>query len=285
MDPGSVGEYTTERGDVLLSVQLVLIRENERQAGAMATVRATGSASALRVLEAPSPLGERTVPVEAAPPAASPVAAIVEPPTLQPVVEPLAASVVPPPEAAPMSEAVRPPLTSVPRDPPPVQVAGPPTWMGMSDTGIGVAGVSALRRDLVLEQAWPTARAPRPVVLLVTVQSPGERWLAPAEADHLTRAMWALVAEHLGPKDRLYRTGPCELSAVLRGLDGRSPEEVETAIERPLSATIEARVRGSRLRMAMIEPAEAVRRLAAVHWTDGDSAPQPLTAGGLASAV
>jgi hypothetical protein len=54
----------------------------------------------------------------------------------------------------------------------PVQVAGPSTWTGMTDTATVVPAMSALRRDLVLEQAWPAARASRPVVLVLTVERP-----------------------------------------------------------------------------------------------------------------
>jgi hypothetical protein len=286
LDPGSVVEYTTERGDVLLSVQLVLIREAERRAAAMELV--AGSRAERPV--PPSPAESQRPPVGApAPVTATPLAV----PTPNDELEspaPLAAehaatAAEPNPRRDPAPDPVRPPLAPVPSGPAPVQVAGPPTWTGMADTGAGLPGVSALRRDLVLEQAWPTARAPRPSVLVATVESPVGRRVTPVEADRVTRAMGEIVADHLGPKDRRYRTGPCELSVILRGLDGRPAAEVVAAIAGPLSAMVERRLPGTTLRATIIEPAEAVRHLAAVHWTDHDPVREPLTGGGLASAV
>jgi hypothetical protein len=82
----------------------------------------------------------------------------------------------------------------------------------------------------------------------------------------------------------LYRTGSGELCAILRGLDGRTTGDVASVIAPPLADMVAGRSGAWSLRTAMIEPAEAVRRLAAVHWAGDASSPEPVT-GSLASAV
>jgi hypothetical protein len=254
--------FTTERGDVLLSVQLILIREAE--AFGPQDVRRTpaeSQAQPVRLTGSPRSIAEPDRSAADPRPRAE----------LRPAV-PTAPAVAPPSEDFDRAASSSPPLRPVPTEPTPVEVAavGTATWLGMTDTATGAAGVSALRRDLVLEQAWPAARGPRTTVAVLAVEASGTHRVERREAEGILRSMLGAAASSVGLKDKIYRTGPCELTILLRSPDGRLPEDIVRSIQGPEGDRAAGPARGFHVRPLILEPGDAVRRLSRVHWSGAE---------------
>jgi hypothetical protein len=272
---GVIEGFTTERGDVLLSLQLILAREAEEPRARREPAAAVPPIRPIRLVDAPRKIGERRPALD---PAERRGPEEVPPALPQPT--PVAAAPAP-------ATARRPLLRPVPQVPSPVAVViqGPATWTGANDAATGTPGVSALRRDLVLEAAWPTGHVPRSAVIVWTMESVEPRRIGRVEAERLLRSMIEAVGSGIGPKDRAYRTGPCELSLLVRGLEGRTADGVARSIHDRLVAATGSSAGGFRPRSEILDPADAVRRLSRVHWTAAEGGEPDALAPGLASAI
>src|SRR6185503_5678129 len=113
----------------------------------------------------------------------------------------------------------------------------------------------------------------------------GPRQIGRFEAERVLRSMQEAIASGIGPKDRVYRTGPCELSLLVRGLEGRTADGVAGSIQDRLSTAVGTSAGGLRPRQEILDPADAVRRLSRVHWTGGDGGEANDPVRGVASAV
>jgi hypothetical protein len=276
VERGVIEGFTTERGDVLLSLQLILAREADEPRASREPAAPVPPVRPIRLVEAPREIEERR-------PALDPAE------RRGPVETAAAAPQVPPAAAAAPAPATasRPLLRPVPQVPSPVGVVidGPATWTGAHDPATGAPGVSAMRRDLVLEAAWPTGHVPRSAVIVWTMETVEPRRIGRMQAERLLRSMIEAVGSGIGPKDRAYRTGPCELSLLVRGLEVRTADGVARSIHDRLAAATASSAGGLRPRSEILDPADAVRRLSRVHWTAAEGGEPNALARGLAPAI
>jgi hypothetical protein len=142
-----------------------------------------------------------------------------------------------------------------------------PTWtLGMDDEPSGVRSVPALRRDLVLEQAWPSAKR-TVVVSLAFLWTGATTGGSPAidrpVVDRMLTAAASTIGSKLGPRDGIYRTGVGELAVLLRGMDeGRIGERMD-ALRRLVDSAI--RLEGNEsflVRAVALAPGDVLHRSA-----------------------
>ncbi len=198
--------FRVEQGDVLLSIQMVLTREEEMRRRLLAGAGA------------PRPAQSRAVTHQIAAPAPRPV--VTPPPTarhapirsLQP-----ASSTIPAP--SPVRNGKRP--------------TGPPS---MVDTLTGVGTLHALRRDLILQQAWPLAGQGVPALVALEVSALDQiRADMGAEAgDRVLKSLVEVAPFALRTQDRIYRSGRNQLTLLLPETDGAGAESARSALETAL---------------------------------------------------
>jgi hypothetical protein len=237
--------FHTERGDVLASVQLILAREEER-----AGLRA----------RAPAPVKEAPAP---SPPLAEVIARVKPPSPVVPVEPPQPLAPIEAPRQAP-------PLEAADVDLGEYLGATPATWaIGMVDEPTGIRTAPALRRDLVLEQAWPSPGGGAVVVTLTFLLRGGP---VPTDRRGVDRIL-TVAAEAAGSAARapkgVYRTSAAELAVVVRGV----PADALVGRIAGLCDSVETRLRESGF-------AHVVVRAAALAPNDLlHSAPPPAGAG------
>jgi hypothetical protein len=199
-----VERFLVERGDVLLSVQMILTREEEVRRRQLA----------------------RSSPGAPAPQPPAPVR-----PTVTAVRTPASLRVAPP---RPPAEPVRPVAA---QEPGPARTeakpAGPPS---MVDPLTGVGTIHALRRDLMLEKTWPMAgrRSPTLVALeIAPLDQIREAMGAPA-ADRVLKSLVEVAPFTLRTQDRVYRSGRNQLTVLLSAGEGAGAEGARSALETAL---------------------------------------------------
>jgi GGDEF domain-containing protein len=199
-----VERFLVERGDVLLSVQMILTREEEIRRRQLARSQPAPAAS--------SP----------AAPARQAVNAVRTPSV--PRVAPL----------QPAPQLVRPPARQQPSpartEPRP---AGAPS---MVDALTGVGTIHALRRDLMLEQTWPVAghRSPTVVALEIAPLDQIRQDMGSPAADRVLTSLVEVAPFALRTQDRVYRLGRNQLTVLLVGGDGGGAEGARSALESAL---------------------------------------------------
>jgi hypothetical protein len=149
---------------------------------------------------------------------------------------------------------VRAPVTRasavVPAGDPARRIPGSP-----SDPATGARTLLSLHRDLVLLRSWPGSTG-KPVTLLAMRIDPVSR---PADPSELLRAIVDGGRRALRERDRIYRTGPSELSILMPGADEIG---AEIAVARLEAATVpilaERGLPSVRIRTRVIDPALVV---------------------------
>jgi hypothetical protein len=207
--------FRVEQGDVLLSVQMVLTREEEARRRQIA--RGGPHPAVQRGAPAPSPSSRpQAVRPSVQPGPVRPAAvrpAAVKPAEVQPV---RARPAVSAPAPVPTRQRPRP--------------AGPPA---MVDPLTGIGTMHALRRDLMLEQAWPVGTRKAPVIIALEI-APLDQIrvdMGPEAGDRVLKCLVEVAPFALRTQDRIYRSGRNQLTLMLPGTDGLDAESARNALE------------------------------------------------------
>ncbi|MGH2554424.1 MAG: diguanylate cyclase domain-containing protein [Actinomycetota bacterium] len=120
-------------------------------------------------------------------------------------------------------------------------MTAPTNGLLMVDPLTGVGTLHALRRDLMLQQAWPGGGTP--VSILVALQIDGLdqiRLAMGAEAgDYVLKSLVEVAPFALRAQDRVYRSGRSQLTLMLPAADDAGAEgarrELEAALQRCLA--------------------------------------------------
>jgi GGDEF domain-containing protein len=238
--------FTVEHADVLLSVQMVLTREEEGRR------RQLAQAATRPAQQAPHPASRPSQPVRPSVRTSGLPPQVVRHPSVQQ--RAAAASARPLRVAAPAPQAAQP--SPRPSGPVPigkqVQPAGSPV---MVDPLTGIGTIHALRRDLMLEQTWPMAG--RGALVLVAVEIVAldkiRADMGPEAANHVLKSLVEVAPFTLRAQDRVYRSGRNQLTLILPGVDKAAPEGARAALE----TALQRRVAGH----GYPEPHLAARRL------------------------
>src|SRR6266496_3749884 len=144
-------------------------------------------------------------------PAASPVMA-------EAVVLPLRAR---PAVSAPARPAARPGSEPVPPAAPSRVAHAFPSRSTLVDELTGIGGPLALRRDVMLESSLPSPGGPRFALITIDVHPVAEvrQRRGSAVADQLLKTLVDAVRLSLRRSDNIYRSGPDELTLLLKGRD------------------------------------------------------------------
>jgi GGDEF domain-containing protein len=229
-----VGGYGFERGDVLLSVQLVLTREEQR-ADPPRIVPSPGIAAS-REAGGWLPTGWGTQGASVVP--------------LDPMGRPRLA------DGGPASASIH-SSTGGAR----------PQELGLIDPSTGAGSFRALRRDLQSEMARAPAGTGEPAVVALEVRPAAEirRRDGDEAAERLLRAVVEVVPFMLRGRDRVYRTGPDELALLMPLTDVEGMEAALARLLEMVPRSIAERKLGSvrlvprRVRMASPRAASAGR--------------------------
>jgi GGDEF domain-containing protein len=258
--------FGTEQGDEFMS--LVYALDAEARGKDSVWAQAAGgelewmlSGHATVPFVEPAPRVEHLVPFAARPVVARrrlvPVAAA-PPPPARPNVVPLP---VRPAASEPTRPAAEPESAPSPR--PPLR----PSTLVDDLTGIG--GPLALKRDVMLESSLPTPGGPRFALISIDVHPMAEvlRRRGEAVADQLFKTLVDAVRVSLRPSDGIYRSGPDELTLLLRGRTPGAGDQARAELEVALrQAWADRRLPLVRLATATEgpRPAAAERQAAAV---------------------
>jgi GGDEF domain-containing protein len=193
-----VDGYGFERDEVLLSVQLILAREEQRADPPM-VVAAHGTAGSQDAGGwLPAAWGTQQGSVVPLDPAGRPRG------------------------TAPVTASAR-----------PSTAGAQPRELGLIDPSTGAGSLRALRRDLQSEMAWAPAGRAEPAIVALEVQPVADirRRDGDEAAERLLRAVVEVVPFMLRGRDRVYRTGPDELALLMPHTD---VEGMEAALARLL---------------------------------------------------
>jgi Diguanylate cyclase, GGDEF domain len=198
-----VERFLVERSEVLLSVQMILTREEEVRRRQLARANPAPAAPASVPPARPAAAGGVQAAPRVAPPQRAP----------QPA-RPAAAQQSGPPRTQP-------------------QPAGPPS---MVDPLTGVGTIHALRRDLMLEQTWPVAgrRSPTLVALEIEPLEQIREAMGGRAADRALKSLVEVAPFALRTQDRVYRSGRNQLTVLLPGGEGTGAEGARSALEAAL---------------------------------------------------
>jgi GGDEF domain-containing protein len=192
--------FNVEHGDVLLSIQMILTREEEvrRRQLAQAAPRPAQQAphAAPRSPQSARPTGARSAPAPAN--AHAPV----------------------PPRNGKQAQPVSAPV--------------------MVDPLTGVGTIHALRRDLMLQQTWPVAGRQVPVLVGLEIAALDQvrADLGPEAANHVLKCLVEVAPFALRAEDRIYRSGRNQLTLLLPGVDRAGAESARTALETALQRRV-----------------------------------------------
>ena len=207
--PTSTNEFSTELGDVYLSILSVLSKEKESEKPG---VQAISTKLAARTAPAAPP-------ADPAPPATTPA-----PPRdyLRELKQRATSG---------KALAVRPPGV------PPVVRSDPMERLRDAVTGAG--NWEALRRDVMMETAHPKYRAP--FVLVSFAVEPLDqirREMGPGVADTVLRTLVHVMWAVFNDDDRVYRSGDKELTVVVRDGDGFFAQRMLSRLERAVGEAL-----------------------------------------------
>jgi len=113
----------------------------------------------------------------------------------------------------------------------------------MVDALTGVGTLHALRRDLMLDQAWPLAGRRVPVLIALEVAGLDQiRVDMGAEAgDQVLKSLVEVAPFALRTQDRIYRSGRNQLTLLLPGTDGAGAETARSTLEKALHRRLAGR--------------------------------------------
>jgi GGDEF domain-containing protein len=113
----------------------------------------------------------------------------------------------------------------------------------MVDPLTGIGTLHALRRDLMLEQAWPVGTRKAPVIVALEIAPLDQiRVDMGAEAgDRVLKCLVEVAPFALRTQDRIYRSGRNQLTLLLPGTDGVDAENARNALETGLQRRLDGR--------------------------------------------
>jgi GGDEF domain-containing protein len=113
----------------------------------------------------------------------------------------------------------------------------------MVDPLTGVGTMHALRRDLMLEQAWPLGGRRAAVVVALDVAALDQIRvdMGAAAGDHVLKSIVEVAPFALRTQDRIYRSGRSQLTLLLPGMDGAGAESARSALETALHRRLAGR--------------------------------------------
>jgi GGDEF domain-containing protein len=202
--------YRVEQGDVLLSVQMLLTREEEARRRQLA--------------QAARHAAQPPVPSPVRPPRPLPVHPTTRPASLRPLQTA--------PSAAPAPAAV----TARAR----TRSAAAPV---MVDPLTGIGTIHALRRDLMLEQAWPVGspKTPALVALEIGALEQIRSDMGTEAGDQVLKCLVEVAPFALRTQDRIYRSGRNQLTVLLPGTEPDGAESARSALETALQRRLHGR--------------------------------------------
>jgi len=234
----SVHGYGFERGDVLLSVQLILTREEQR--ADPPRIAPSGAIAGPREAGGWLPTGWGTQHASVVP--------------IDPAGHPRLADGAPAPDSVAASARLS-------------TGHAQPQELGLIDASTGAGSFRALRRDLQSEMAWTPAGTGEPAVVALEVRPVAEirRRDGDEAAELLLRAVVEVVPFMLRGRDRVYRTGPDELALLMPHTDVDGMEAALARLLEMVPRSIAERKLGNvrlvprRVRMASPRAASAGR--------------------------
>jgi GGDEF domain-containing protein len=140
-----------------------------------------------------------------------------------------------------------PPVTRPAARPTPAATPGRPAAAAATsstlDQLIGIGGPVALRRDVMLEEAVPSAGGPGFALISIEVHPVAEvrARRGPQAADDLFRTLVDALRGSLRPSDRIYRSGTDELTLLLRGRGRGGGVQVRMELESALRVALARR--------------------------------------------
>jgi GGDEF domain-containing protein len=113
----------------------------------------------------------------------------------------------------------------------------------MVDPLTGVGTMHALRRDLMLEQAWPVGSREAPALIALEVPSLDQirMDMGPEAGDQVLKCLVELAPFALRTEDRIYRSGRNQLTVLLPGTDLAGAESARGALEAALQRRLDGR--------------------------------------------
>jgi diguanylate cyclase (GGDEF)-like protein len=113
----------------------------------------------------------------------------------------------------------------------------------MVDPLTGVGTVHALRRDLMLQQAWPGAGRRPPVVVALDVDALDQvrEAMGPEAGNHVLKSLADVAPFALRAQDRVYRSGRNQLTLLLPATDEAGAESARKGLEAALRRTLAGR--------------------------------------------
>jgi GGDEF domain-containing protein len=104
------------------------------------------------------------------------------------------------------------------------------------DEVTGIGGPLALKRDVMLESSLPTPGGPRFALISIDVHPVAEvrQRRGEAVADQLFKTLVEAVRVSLRSSDGIYRSGPDELTLLLRGRQPGSGDQARAELEAAL---------------------------------------------------
>jgi GGDEF domain-containing protein len=113
----------------------------------------------------------------------------------------------------------------------------------MVDPLTGIGTMHALRRDLMLQEAWPAGGRQAPVIIALEVRSLDQIRvdMGPEAGDRVLKCLVEVAPFALRTQDRIYRSGRNQLTLLLPGTEGVDPERARAALEVGLRRRLDGR--------------------------------------------
>jgi len=107
----------------------------------------------------------------------------------------------------------------------------------------GIGGPLALRRDVMLESSLPSPGGPRFALITIDVHPVAEvrQRRGSAVADQLLKTLVDAVRVSLRRSDNIYRSGPDELTLLLKGRDPGAGDQARMELEAALRSALAER--------------------------------------------
>jgi GGDEF domain-containing protein len=113
----------------------------------------------------------------------------------------------------------------------------------MVDPLTGIGTIHALRRDLMLEQAWPVGspKTPALVALEIGALEQIRSDMGTEAGDQVLKCLVEVAPFALRTQDRIYRSGRNQLTVLLPGTEPDGAESARSALETALQRRLHGR--------------------------------------------